>query len=83
MRRLARAFGVILVAGGLLTLVWVLVVWQWQDPFTAIYTHFEQARLSHTYEKRAADFHPRLAPRTDLVDPSGAWQRMRAFTRIR
>jgi sortase A len=66
MRRLARAFGVVLIAGGLLTLVWVLVVWQWQDPFTAIYTHFEQARLSHKYEKRAADFHPQL-PRTDLV----------------
>jgi sortase A len=49
-----------------LALVWVLVVWQWQDPFTAIYTHFEQARLARTYEKRAAQFHPRLR-KSDLV----------------
>lgn len=66
MRRLVRIFGAVLVAAGVLTLAWVLVVWQWQDPFTALYTHFEQARLSHTYERRAAEFHPRLA-RADLV----------------
>lgn len=66
MRRLVRIFGAVLVAVGVLTLAWVLVVWKWQDPFTALYTHFEQARLSHTYERRAAEFHPRLAP-ADLV----------------
>ncbi len=66
MRRLVRIFGAVLVAAGVLTLAWVFVVWQWQDPFTALYTHFEQARLSHTYERRAAEFHPRLA-RADLV----------------
>jgi sortase A len=66
MRRLGRIFGAVLVAAGVLTLAWVLVVWQWQDPFTALYTHFEQARLSHTYERRAAEFHPHLA-RADLV----------------
>jgi sortase A len=66
MRRLVRIFGAVLVAAGVLTLAWVLVVWQWQDPFTALYTHFEQARLSHTYERRAAEFHPHLA-RADLV----------------
>ena len=66
MRRLVRILGAVLVAAGVLTLAWVLVVWQWQDPFTAIYTHFEQARLSHTYERRAAEFHPHLA-RADLV----------------
>ncbi len=38
------------------------VVWQWQDPFTAIYTHFEQARLSHDYEQRVAAFRPLLKP---------------------
>jgi sortase A len=66
MRRLARVLGAALVTVGVLTLVWVVVVWQWQDPFTALYTHFEQARLSHTYERRAAEFHPRL-PRADLA----------------
>ena len=66
MRRLARVLGAALVTVGVLTLVWVVVVWQWQDPFTALYTHFEQARLSHTYERRAAEFHPHL-PRADLA----------------
>ena len=66
MRRLARVLGAVLVTAGVLTLVWVVVVWQWQDPFTALYTHFEQARLSHTYERRAAEFHPHLA-RADLA----------------
>jgi sortase A len=51
----------LLVAGGVLMLVWVVIVWRWQDPFTAIYTHFQQARLSHAYERRAAAFHPRSA----------------------
>ena len=68
MRRLVRVLGALLVTAGLLTITWVLVVWQWQDPFTAIYTHYEQSRLSHTYQKRAAAFHPRLAPR-DLANP--------------
>ena len=61
-RRSARILGSVLVAAGILTLVWVVVVWRWQDPFTAIYTHFEQARLSSSYDRRAAEFHPRLTP---------------------
>jgi len=28
-----------------LTLIWALVVWQWQDPFTALYTTWQQHRL--------------------------------------
>ncbi len=66
MRRFTRVLGALLVLAGLLTLAWALVVWQWQDPFTALYTHFQQARLAHTYERRAAQFHPQL-PRKDLV----------------
>src|SRR4051794_17318875 len=60
MRKTARIFGSLLIVAGLLTLVWVGVVWRWEDPFTALYTHFQQARLSHTYDKRAAAFHPQL-----------------------
>jgi sortase A len=60
MRRFAHILGTLLIAAGALTLVWVVVVWRWEDPFTAVYTHFEQARLSHDYDKRAAAFHPKL-----------------------
>ncbi|MDX6425523.1 MAG: sortase, partial [Gaiellaceae bacterium] len=39
---------------------WVVLVWRWEDPFTAVYTHFQQARLASTYDKRAAAFRPQL-----------------------
>jgi len=65
-RRLSRILGSLLVVAGALTLVWVVVVWRWEDPFTALYTHFQQARLAHTYERRAAEFHPKAAT-GDLV----------------
>jgi hypothetical protein len=35
-----------------LVLAWVVVVWRWQDPFTALYTHVQQSRLEHRYERR-------------------------------
>ena len=62
MRRAVRLLSTLLIAGGALLLIWVVVVWQWQDPFTAIYTHFEQARLSRDYNKRVAAFRPKLTP---------------------
>lgn len=60
MRRLAHISGTLLIAAGALTLVWVVVVWRWEDPFTAIYTHFQQARLSHAYTREAQAFHPKV-----------------------
>jgi sortase A len=65
-RRLTRIAGTLLVAAGVLTLLWVVLVWRWQDPFTALYTHIQQDRLAHAYEKRAEAFHPRLV-QSDLV----------------
>jgi sortase A len=58
-RLFARLLGLLLIAAGVLTLAWVVVVWQWQDPFTAIYTHVEQSRLSHSYERRVQAYHPK------------------------
>ena len=49
-------------------LAWVIVVWQWQDPFTALYTHVQQSRLEHRYEKRVAAFHPRIETKSTPVD---------------
>jgi sortase A len=46
MRRFARLSGIVLAAIGLLGLVWVLVVWRWQDPFTALYTTWQQHKLA-------------------------------------
>jgi sortase A len=55
-RRPLRMLGTILIVAGSLTLVWALVVWQWQDPFTALYTKWKQHQLSSQYEKRVHHF---------------------------
>src|SRR2546423_5723870 len=58
MRRALRILGTVLVVGGVLMLVWAGVVWRWQDPFTALYTHWKQGGLATEYEHRAAAFRP-------------------------
>jgi sortase A len=50
-----------------LTLAWVFVVWRWEDPFTALYTHFKQEHLAHVYAQRAAAFHPQVITHRDLA----------------
>jgi sortase A len=57
-RQLARALGATAAALGVLALVWVVVVWHWQDPLTALYTAHEQQRLASRYDKRLATYHP-------------------------
>ena len=42
-RRIVRVTGTVMLAAGVAVLVWVLVVWRWQDPFTALYTDLEAA----------------------------------------
>jgi sortase A len=58
MRRLVRIIGTLLAVGGIGMLVWVLVVWRWQDPFTALYTSWKQHQLSSSYERRVRTFRP-------------------------
>jgi sortase A len=66
-RRLIRIAGTLLIAAGVLTLAWVVVVWRWQDPFTAVYTHIEQTRLAHAYDRRAAAFAPHVPAHADAA----------------
>jgi len=68
LRRFARILGTVLVAAGVLALVWVFVVWRWQDPFTAIYTHIQQSRLESAYKKQARAFQATVLPK--LSTPS-------------
>ena len=56
MRRTMRIVGTVLAVAGALTLVWALLVWQWQDPFTALYTKWKQHELAGQYAKRATAF---------------------------
>jgi sortase A len=55
-RRALRITGTTLVVLGVLLLVWVVIVWRWQDPFTALYTRWKQHQLSRSYERRFASF---------------------------
>jgi sortase A len=58
LRRLSRIAGTTLAVAGVAMLVWVIVVWRWQDPFTALYTHWKQHQLAQSYERRFADYRP-------------------------
>jgi sortase A len=63
MRRAARLVGTLMVVGGLLTFGWAVLVWQWQDPFTWLYTHREQSRLSSELAGKLETFRP-VEPKT-------------------
>lgn len=63
LRRATRLVGTLLVVAGALGLIWAVVVWQWQDPFTALYTHFQQEHLASAYKKRVAAYTPRVHAR--------------------
>jgi sortase A len=56
-RRILRIAGTALAVAGVFVLVWVVVVWQWQDPFTALYTHWKQHQLAKSYDRRFAAYH--------------------------
>jgi sortase A len=57
-QRSLRIAGTVLLVAGALVLVWVLVVWRWQDPFTALYTHWKQHQLAGSYQKRFDAYRP-------------------------
>ena len=56
MRRPLQLLGTVLTVAGVLTLLWALLVWQWQDPFTALYTKWKQHQLASQYVKRVQSF---------------------------
>ena len=68
MARAARITGTLMIVAGLLSIAWALVVWQWQDPFTAIYAKYEQHKLASNFSHKFADYHALPAP----AQPSGA-----------
>jgi sortase A len=87
MRRALALFGSVLIVLAVLLLTWVAVVFFWQDPFTAWYTHREQSRLAATYDRRAEAFvarsgSPAGARSAPAVYPSGQVARLaRAYGR--
>jgi len=80
-RRVLRAFSYVLMGAGALVLVWVVVVWRWEDPFTAIYTHFEQDRLGSTYNRTVRSYHPAAQP-PPRADAAAELRSMAADARV-
>jgi sortase A len=82
--RWIRGLGLVLMVCGVLAIAWALVVWRWQDPFTALYTLYEQRQLSGVYDRRARQFlaqHPAIrvpsrppTPRTAGRTSVEVWQ---------
>ena len=67
MRLLSR----VLIGLGVLVLAWGVLVWQWQDPFTALYTTWQQHKLAHQLNDEFAA----LQPSTSLRGLATAAQR--------
>jgi sortase A len=68
--------GTVLIVAGVLTIAWVIVVWRWQDPFTAIDTYLHQRHLKSTYVRRSESFRRTLPP--PATDPAAAWRQAAA-----
>ena len=56
MRRAARVLGTLFLAAGLLGLAWTVTVWRWQDPVTALYTRYEQAKLNGSLQHQISAY---------------------------
>jgi len=68
MRRFARISGIVLAVVGVLTLAWVVVVWRWQDPFTGLYTRWEQHKLAQQLQHEfATQTGPKFGPDESLA----------------
>ena len=55
-RRTVRVLGLLMIVVGIGAAAWALLVWRWQDPFTAAYTTYEQHKLAHRYQQQAERF---------------------------
>jgi sortase A len=58
MGRFTRKLGTFLIVAGVATLGWAFTVWAWQDPFTNLYTRWEQHQLAQKYDKVFNSYRP-------------------------
>jgi sortase A len=67
-RKALRLVGAAFMVAGAASIVWALVVWQWQDPFTNLYTAYQQRKLASSYKHRLATYRPPVLQKA----PAGA-----------
>ncbi|MDW8338667.1 MAG: class E sortase [Thermoleophilia bacterium] len=80
-----RRLGTVLIVVGLGILAWVVTVSVWKDPFTTLYTAYEQRELESSLERRFETFvaprpSPRRSPSRRQDDLSRAARRFRLAT---
>jgi sortase A len=63
MRKSIRVLGTLMIGAGALTIAWAVLVWQWQDPLSALYTHVQQGRLAARYDTALESYRPRVHAR--------------------
>ena len=63
LRRRLHTLGLVLMIFGVVVVAWGLLAWRWQEPFTALYTMYEQHKLSDAYDKRARHLRASIARR--------------------
>ncbi len=51
-----------MVVAGIGAIAWTIVVWQWQDPFTGLYTRWQQHHLRAQYAALAREWRPPPSP---------------------
>jgi sortase A len=73
--------GTFLIVAGIGVLAWVFVVWQWNDPFTSLYTRWEQRELSHDLDALIKDEAARPPVVRARADPAEAAVAVRAAAR--
>ena len=79
MRRAMRVGGLALIVAGALGLAWTVTVWRWQDPFTGVYTRWEQHRLGQQYDRLLSRWQP---PEGSAVGPRDAAATRRDIARV-
>lgn len=65
---MARRLGTLLLVIGLGVLAWVATVYLWKDPFTTLYTAYEQRRLASSLDRQLDAFGSAHRP---TIQPSG------------
>jgi sortase A len=80
MRRFVRTLGTLLIVVGLGTLAWAFAVWRWEDPFTSLYTAYEQRGLSSGLDERFASYTPPVE-QPETLDPADLAVEARRYRR--
>jgi sortase A len=83
MRRVLRIAGTAMAAAGLLAAAWALTVWQWQDPFTALYTSHQQQNLESEYLRSEAAYVPPIRVEPSVPVPAQMRRIRQAAARYR